>query len=157
MICMFSAAYFVKFFGRKTLLIWGHMALAIIHSAIAVFNIYNVNIGVIVMMMVFEAAQAWTSGPIAWVYAAETVVDTGLGVVLFTLWFTVLILTFICPILMDPNSVGPTGMFFIFGGFSFLGGIYVIFIMKETKHLTDKEKKILFTPKKYLTYDETAE
>ena len=56
MICMFSTSYIVKFFGRKTLLIGGHIALACIHSAIAIFNIYHVNVGVIVMMMVFEAA-----------------------------------------------------------------------------------------------------
>ena len=55
---------------------------------------------------------------------------------------------------MDPQSLGPTAMFFIFGGFSFLGAIYVIFMMKETKYLTDNEKKSLFTPKKYLTGQE---
>ena len=103
------------------------------------------------MMMIFEAAQSWSSGPLAWVYAAETVVDTGLGVVLVTLFATVLLLSLVCPILMDPDSIGPTGMFFIFGGFSFLGALYVIFLMKETKYLTDKEKKILFTPSKYLS------
>ena len=87
-----------------------------------------------------------TSGPIAWVYAAETTVDVGLGFILLTLWLNVVILSQICPILMEPNVIGPNGVFFMFSGFSLLGAVFMFVYIKETKGLTDKQKKDLYKP-----------
>ena len=36
-----STSYIVKCFGRKTLLIWGHIAIAVIHASVGVFNIFH--------------------------------------------------------------------------------------------------------------------
>ena len=108
------------------------------------------------MVMAFMGAYSWSSGPVAWLYAAETVIDTALGVCLLTLWGTVFVLSIVCPILMDPKSLGPTGMFFIFSGLSVFATIYVIFMIKETKPLTDKQKKLLFTPKEFLSAEDRA-
>ena len=44
------------------------------------------------------------------------------------------------------------GSLWIFAGFSAIGVIYVIFFVKETKGLSDLEKKTLYTPKS--TFDE---
>ena len=51
---------------------------------------------------------------------------------------------------MEPDSIGPSNMFFIFAGLSFGGAIYSFFFIKETKDLTDKAKRLLFVPKKYM-------
>ena len=55
---------------------------------------------------------------------------------------------------MDPSSIGPSNTFFMLSGFSVFGTLYVIFMMKETQGLTDREKKILYTPKKYIELEE---
>lgn len=44
-------------------------------------------------MFLFLIAYNLTSGPIAWVYAAETSVDVGLGFILMTLYFDVVVLS----------------------------------------------------------------
>ena len=45
-------------------------------------------------------------------------------------------------------------MFFLFAGIAFLGGLFTIFFIKETKHLNDKEKKTLYKPKDLVFKDE---
>jgi hypothetical protein len=140
------SVYCVKTFGRKTLLIWGHLGIAVCHTMVGIFNNMENNNGVVAMIMCFIIIYADTSGSIAWAYAAETVIDVAMGICLLTLWGTVTILSQVCPILMDPSSIGPSNMFFILSGLSVIGATYVIFIMKETQGLTDREKKLLFTP-----------
>ena len=140
----------MRCFGRRTLVIWGHIFIAIIHASIGVFGILHVDAGIIGMILAFLVVYQNSSGPVAWLYAAETTIDSALGICLFTLWGTVFILSLVCPILMDPNSsVGINNVFFIFSGLSVFGSLYCYFFIKESKGLTDKEKKLLFTPEKY--------
>ena len=51
---------------------------------------------------------------------------------------------------MSEDSIGPNNMFFIFSAVSFIAMIFMYFCIKETKGLTDYDKKNLFTPKQYL-------
>ena len=83
----------------------------------------------------------------AWIYTAETTIDAALGMCLFTLWFTVTWLVLVCPPLMSEDSIGPTNVFWLFSGISFVATIYVWFFIKESKGLTEREKKLLYTPK----------
>ena len=73
-----------------------------------------------------------------------------LGLCIFILWFTVFVLSLVCPPLMTEQSLGPTNVFFIFCGLSVIATVYVYFFIKESKHLNDKEKKTMFVPEKYL-------
>ena len=52
----------------------------------------------------------------------------------------------------DPSDggLGPSKVFFIFCGLSVFGSAYAYTFLRETKGLSDKEKKELFTPKKFL-------
>ena len=77
-----------------------------------------------------------------------------LGICLLTLWGTVFILSLVCPILLKPEVLGASGVFFIFSGISIFGSLYGVFVIKETAGLTDKQKKTLFTPKEFIeTYE----
>ena len=146
----FLSTQVVRLFGRRTLLLAGQLGMTLVHSGVAVFNIYGIDIGVITMVMVFMLIFQNSSGPIAWIYCSETTIDAGMGICLLSLWGTVFILSLVCPIIMDPSSLGPTPTFFIFGGMQFIGFFYVLIVMKETAGLTDREKKLLFTPKRFL-------
>ena len=114
------ASYMINFFNRKTLLIGGHIAIAIIHASIGFFSIYHNNAGVVSMVMAFMVAYSMSSGPIAWLHASETVIDTGLGICIMVLFGTIFFLSLVCPILMDPSSLGTTRMFFLFSAISVL-------------------------------------
>lgn len=69
-------------FGRRPLLLWGFIGIAICHTLTATFILTKFNIGIILMICAFMAVYQNTTGPIAWVYAAETMTDVGLGVAL---------------------------------------------------------------------------
>lgn len=137
--------------GRKGLLFWGHVGICIVHASVAIFNIENIDIGVLVMVAMFTVFYQTTSGPVAWIYATETTIDAGMGVCQLTLWSTVLFLSIVCPIIIDPKCLGPNITFFILCGISCVGAVYVLVFIKETKGMTDKEKKLIFTPEIYMT------
>ena len=109
------------------------------------------------MVLLFLVVYQNTSGPVAWLYAAETTIDTGLGICVLALFGTVFIMSLICPVLMSTDSIGPSNTFFIFAGLSVLGAIYSATKIKETRGLSDKAKKLIFTPKRYLRRDEDDE
>ena len=110
------APYTIKYVGRKKLLIWGHIGIAVIHASVAIFNIEGNRIGVVTMVTIFLFVYYNTSGPIAWMYAAETTIDAGMGICFMMLWGTTVILTLVCPIIMDPKCLGPNTTFFILTG-----------------------------------------
>jgi len=134
----------MRFFKRKHLLIFGHLGMGINHLLIGYLNTVENSTGVIVNMGLFMWFYGSTSGPLAWAIAAETVVDKGLGVCLTSLYLWVIILSLICPVIMDPEVMGPSNVFYFFSVISFLAIPYVIYFMKETKGLTDKQKKNLY-------------
>lgn len=147
----------VKCFGRRTLVIWGHLGMAGTHAAVGYFASQSMNTGVIVGVLVFLMVYQNSSGPVAWLYATETSIDAAFGVCLFTLWGTVFVLSLVCPALMDEDSLGPTNVFYIFAGLSFIGSIFCGTILVETQGLTDKQKKLIFTPKRFLIEEQEQE
>lgn len=85
------ATWSVKTFGRKPLLFWGHIGIGFAHALIGVFIMTGFDFGVVIMICVFIFIYANSSGPIAWVYLAETCTDIGIGIGLWTLWAVVFI------------------------------------------------------------------
>ena len=144
--CLFATG-FVKSFNRRTLIIWGHIVMAFVHISVGLFNNIENDIGVLVMILAFICAYQVTSGPVAWLYATETTIDPGLGVCILTLWGVTFILTLICPDLMDKDSLGVSNVFFLFGICSGIGAIYGYIFMKETRGLSDKVKRNIYSPK----------
>lgn len=125
---------------------WGHVGIAISHGLIGVFIITGFDIGILIMICVFIWVFANTTGPLSWVYCAETCTDIGIGVCLFTLWAVVLIEILTIPILMNTH-LETSGVFLMFAACNFIGAIFIQIWLKETKGLTDKEKRSLYAPK----------
>lgn len=93
---------FIARFNRRTLLIGGNIACTITHCLIGYMSYIGNENGVLAGIFGFLIAYSMTSGPIAWVYAAETSVDVALGFILMTLWADVAILSQVSPILFQP-------------------------------------------------------
>ena len=58
--------------GRRTLLFWGLIGVAISHFCVGLFTITGSNAGVLGFICFFLLCYQTTSGPVAWVYATET-------------------------------------------------------------------------------------
>ena len=154
---LISSLWIIKMVGRRTLVLYGHAAMGLTHVFIGVSNIYGWNTCVIIAMNLFLVAYQFTSGPVAWIYAAETNIDVAVGFSILSLWGTVLVLSFVTPNLMNEDSLGPSNTFFLFAGFSFAAVIWCYFFFKETMGLSEKEKKQLYTPKRFLEQKEDKE
>ena len=82
-------------------------------------------------------------------YAAEVAVDTALGLCVLALFLSLLEKAITMEFMVH-SAMGAPGMFFILGGVTLLGSIFVKIFVKETKGLSDKEKKQLYMPEKFI-------
>ena len=87
-------------FNRRTILLFGHTSFAIIHFYIGFSNDHQNNIGVLIGMFCFVLVYMNTTGPMCWIYAAETTIDVSLGFCLATLYMWVVVLSLGSPIVM---------------------------------------------------------
>ena len=88
-------------------------------------------------------------GSIAWLYVPEVCVDAGTGFAIASQFcnLTLICLTFD---FMIHSGMGVYGALWYHSCWCFGGWLFVIFIMKETRGLTDFEKKSLYTPQDVL-------
>jgi hypothetical protein len=107
---------------------------------VAVFQILDYSIPIIICIIIFIIGFQFTQGPIAWMYAAEVAVDTALGLCILALFLSLLEKA-ISMEFMVHSSMGSEGMFFLLGGITLLGAIFVLIFVKETKGLSDLQKK----------------
>jgi SP family sugar:H+ symporter-like MFS transporter len=140
---------FVIKFPRKTLLLWGHFFIFVFHTLAAIFSLAEMPMWELIMMNLFIAAYEFSSGTVCWIYIAEVVVDSALGLSVMTLFGTVFFLNLFVEFLIDSPSFGFAGVFMSMGIFSLTGSIFVYFYMRETKGLTDRQKKELYMPKEF--------
>ena len=98
------------------------------------------------MIMLFMVVYSWTLAPVDWLYAAETTIDPGLGVIFFTHQITLLSFITVIPSMMDnAGPIGSKATFLTMGIISAIGGVFGYIYMKETSFLTDYGKSILLT------------
>lgn len=139
----------IRYLPRRTVFIGGHLGVFVSWLMVAYFNDEHEGIATAISMNLFMAFYMNSSGTIAWTYAAETCVDQALGFVIMSIYVNVVYLAIICPIIMDPKSVGPSNVFIGLAAFSLLGSIYCWWFIEETKGLSDRDKKEVYMPKKY--------
>lgn len=125
----------------------GHFGVGVAWLMVAYFNYVENAIGVVLSMNLFMFFYINSSGTLAWTYAAETCIDSAIGIVIMSIYVNVIYLAVICPIILEPTVLGPTIVFLGMSAFSFIGCIYIYIFMLETKGLSDQEKKEVYFPK----------
>ena len=139
-----AGIFVVRNVGRRTLLLYGHSIMGLIHFGIAFCAAKGLNILLIILIMVFLLVYLTTSGPVAWIYSAETCTDSTLGVVIMTLWFCITLEVLTSKTI--EAAVGQPGFFTIFGVPMILATIFTFFFVGETKGLSETEKKEIYLP-----------
>jgi len=82
-------------------------------------------------------------------YAAEVAVDTALGLCILALFLSLLEKAITMEFMVH-SAMGAEGMFFLLGTITLIGAVFVLVFVKETKGLSDLEKKQLYMPKEFL-------
>ena len=141
-----SSTIWLKYFGRKTLVVFGQFAMAVSLGLFVLFTLLEQDTLIKVMTMFFTFFFEISIGPILWLYLAEISVEKALSVSVTLNWMVVILITLTTPPLM---SWSPHGTFSIFAGCCLTGGLFTMFFMRETKGLTKEECGELYTPKSF--------
>jgi hypothetical protein len=83
-----------------------------------------------------------TIGPIHWIYIPEILTDAQFGPVLTVHYMNGIEISLCTEYMM--YYLKPFGTFLFFATVTFVGGIFMVIFVKETKGLNDKEKKSLY-------------
>ena len=96
-------------------------------------------------MVLMNAIMQLTIGPIHWVILPEITSDQQFALAATFHYINGIELSLVTEYMVE--YLGPAGNFLFYAIATFLGAFFYIFILKETSHLTDKQKKCLYYPK----------
>lgn len=140
--------FLLKMLGRKTVMIGGQIGMVVFQFVAGLAYMLGYGFTTYLCAVGFVITFAATQGPVAWLYIAEVTVDQAMGVVMLALYASSLQQVLQMEFLMDsPATGGPSGIFWLFSFENFVHLVFVIFVVKETKGLTDQQKKALYLPK----------
>lgn len=101
----------------------------------------------IIFLMLFIVFFEFSLGPLLWIYLSEIMTEKGLSLgVGVNQVFTVLIAYFTSDLIyaFGRDDLGSGRLFVMCGGITFITALFCLFIVKETKGLTDKEVSNLY-------------
>lgn len=128
--------YTVDRLGRRSLLIFGSIGLAVIYTALGASYYFHVT-GMIVLVLVLMgiACYAMTLAPVTWVVISEIfpthIRGMAMAIATFSLWTACFVLTYTFPLLNE--SLGAYGTFWLYGIICLLGFLFVKSQLPETK------------------------
>lgn len=104
-------------------------------------NVLATNLCVI-FILVYVALFEFSLGPIPWLYMAEIMTEKGLSIAVLLNWGVTLLMAIITQYIIYGET------FIIFGFICMCCGFFSLFIMKETKGLTNQEVAKLYSKEK---------
>ncbi|ORY53169.1 general substrate transporter [Rhizoclosmatium globosum] len=146
-IATFPGMWAVDRFGRKTLLLWGALGMAIGHAGVfTFFQLSKSNQplawGAIISVYIFLISFATTWGPVVWSYQAEIfplrVRSKGTGIGTMTNWIWNTIIAYAFPQVFSALNKGPS-VYWIFFSFCAIMFVWSWTMIKETKGLSLEE------------------
>lgn len=135
----FVALAFVDKRGRRPLILFGALALAIIYTTTGICFLKGVK-GLPMLLLVLSAIAAYSMSlaPVVWVLISEIfpnrIRGAAVSICVSALWIASFLLTYSFPILRD--KYGPAIVFWIYAGVCVAGFLFTVFYLPETKGKT---------------------
>ncbi len=132
----FVGMYTVDKLGRRPLMLIGSVGLACIYAVLGACYFYQVTgVAVLVLVMMGIACYSMTLAPVVWVVLSEIfpmrIRGMAMAIGTFALWTACFILTYTFPLLN--RALGAHGTFWIYGVICFLGFLFILRKLPETK------------------------
>ncbi|CDW71496.1 sugar transporter family protein [Stylonychia lemnae] len=128
-------------FERKTVLIAGYCILTLFNIVIGIGVASEAAYFSYVCALTFIIVFQLLNGQIIWLYIVEVSVEINLGMSSLVQWITLIVVTFGTPQLVKGMH---SPIYFVASGICAFGAIFCYKFVKETKGLTDKQKKNLY-------------
>jgi len=144
----FVAIRTVDHWGRRALMIAGALGLSVVYLLVGSSYYFNFEgISVLVFILAGISVYAMTLAPITWVVLSEIfpnrVRGTAMSLATTSLWTGSFLLVILFPVLN--NALGTHGTFWLFAGICFLGFLFILKKLPETKGKTLEEVEELLT------------
>jgi sugar porter (SP) family MFS transporter len=128
--------------GRRPLILAGSIGLSLIYIVLATLLKIKVGPGLIsIFVLLAIATYAASMAPVTWVLISEIfpnkIRGTASSMAVVSLWIAYFILVFTFPILA--SKLGTYGPFYLYAGICFLGFVFILWKVKETKGKTLEE------------------
>ena len=125
--------------GRRPLMLAGSAGLAVVFGLIgASYAAHSRGLHILLLVLIALALYALSLAPVTWVLLSEIfpnrIRGAAMSVSTFALWSACFVLTYTFPLLN--KGLGPAGTFWIYGGISVLGFLFVRSRVRETKGKT---------------------
>ena len=134
----------IKRFGRKTILIWGDIAIASCLISIGILGYSEQYTAIKYFIMLYIIAFGLSYGPVLWIFVAEILPDIGVGVAILLNWIGAFaVAQFFQPF---SEAVGMPSAFMCFGIYCLLSLVVIVWKVKETKDLNPHEIAQLYCP-----------
>ena len=105
----------------------------------------NWNLTAFIMILFFCSSFNLGIGALQWVYIPEVSVDAATGLAVASLYVSLTIISSNFEYMIN-SGLQVHGTVWIFSSLNFLGFLFCLFFVKETKGLTDLQKKTLYSP-----------
>jgi len=136
LIFTFVAMFTVDRWGRKKLMLFGSIGLALDYILLgSAFFFHLKGVAVLVLVVAAIAVFAMSLGPVVWVILSEIfpnqIRGAAMAIATFSLWTACFVLTYTFPLLN--KSLGAAGTFWVYSGICIAGFIFVAIQLRETK------------------------
>jgi SP family facilitated glucose transporter-like MFS transporter 1 len=98
--------------------------------------------------MLFIVFFEFSLGPLLWIYMSEIMTEKGLSIGVCINWIATVNIAFFTPSLIEAFGKGNKGSGILFcgcGGITIITALFCLFIVKETKGLSEKEVQALYS------------
>lgn len=153
LIFTFVAMFTVDKWGRKKLMLFGSIGLALNYILLgSAFFFHLKGVAVLILVVTAIAIYAMSLAPIVWVILSEIfpnrIRGAAMALATFALWVACFVLTYTFPLLN--KSLGAAGTFWVYSGVCLFGFIFIAFRLPETKgkSLEEIEKQLQVTSNK---------
>ena len=133
-------------FGRRTILITGYFFMAASLFACGYSVAKGQDLAAFITLCFFVGTFNITQGSIAWLYIPEVTVDAAAGFATGAQYVNLMLIAFTFEFMIN-SSLDVHGTLMYYGGLTFIGFLFCLFFVRETRGLSDVEKKTLYSPK----------
>lgn len=132
-----AMAPFLTKVPTKVIIIGGQFCVAILIALVGVFNSLDMMFWLLICMYAQLFIYQLTIGNMYWIYVGQIACEKGIALSSGVYWGCYLAASFVTQLLA--NNLGPSGMFYLFGGLSALGFVVFFFCIKETQGLLKED------------------
>lgn len=137
-----AALYLVDRVGRRALMLWGSVGLAIIYAILgACYHFHVTGFAVLALVLLAIACYGVSLAPVVWVVISEIfpnrVRGIAMSIAVGSLWIACFLLTYTFPLMN--KALGAAGTFWIYAVFCVLGYMFTLKKLPETKGKTLEE------------------